>query len=405
MWKPSITPDQVLQHSAKGSEWKEHMYVEEVDGKYYYPDGYEGGRHLSSLKGGSSSDSKKEDTKSDKATKSTYSKDDHDFDESSYSDKNLLGDTNFYGFKNKEGKTVILEEDMKWTLPEGKKLDSALIKRLEAVDKEIEARRDRGEKIDSDEWNRLVDEAINGGNSKSKKNGSSSSKNKKSSSKGKSGKSQRQIDKERRAKNQATIKKRTEEQQKTKRERMRKNLMEGKSYLNHSSASIWAPTSSMYELYHSGTKGMRWGRRQYQNQDGSLTPLGRIHYGVGKSRKPGKYSYNKKSSRVTRDQVQNTKTLLNAASHISKDTSYLTKQMAKRERAKQKAAYHPDLSNMSDRELRKTINRMNMEREYKDLTMRYRASGYETATDILALAGSVASLGVSAATIYLAIKK
>ena len=32
-------------------------------------------------------------------------------------------------------------------------------------------------------------------------------------------------------------------------------------------------------MMHSGTKGMRWGRRRYQNPDGSLTPLGRIHYG------------------------------------------------------------------------------------------------------------------------------
>ena len=33
------------------------------------------------------------------------------------------------------------------------------------------------------------------------------------------------------------------------------------------------------ELYHFGTKGMRWGYRRYQNPDGSLTPLGEIHYG------------------------------------------------------------------------------------------------------------------------------
>lgn len=34
------------------------------------------------------------------------------------------------------------------------------------------------------------------------------------------------------------------------------------------------------ELYHYGTKGMHWGIRQYQNSDGTLTALGRIHYGV-----------------------------------------------------------------------------------------------------------------------------
>lgn len=42
-----------------------------------------------------------------------------------------------------------------------------------------------------------------------------------------------------------------------------------------------------YELYHFGKKGMKWGERKYQNQDGSLTPLGRIHYGIGKARDRG----------------------------------------------------------------------------------------------------------------------
>lgn len=32
-------------------------------------------------------------------------------------------------------------------------------------------------------------------------------------------------------------------------------------------------------LYHHGVKGMRWGHRRYQNEDGSLTPAGREHYG------------------------------------------------------------------------------------------------------------------------------
>lgn len=39
-----------------------------------------------------------------------------------------------------------------------------------------------------------------------------------------------------------------------------------------------------YKFCHSGIKNMKWGVRRYQNPDGSLTPAGRIRYGVGKAR-------------------------------------------------------------------------------------------------------------------------
>lgn len=42
-----------LEHSAKGSEWEDHKYVKKINGVYYYPVGYEDGRTIDSLKGGS----------------------------------------------------------------------------------------------------------------------------------------------------------------------------------------------------------------------------------------------------------------------------------------------------------------------------------------------------------------
>ena len=37
---------------------------------------------------------------------------------------------------------------------------------------------------------------------------------------------------------------------------------------------------SSEELYHHGIKGQKWGRRRYQNKDGSLTPAGKERYYV-----------------------------------------------------------------------------------------------------------------------------
>lgn len=41
-------------------------------------------------------------------------------------------------------------------------------------------------------------------------------------------------------------------------------------------------------LVHYGIRGQKHGDRRYQNYDGSLTPLGRIRYGVGEARKKAK---------------------------------------------------------------------------------------------------------------------
>lgn len=45
-----------------------------------------------------------------------------------------------------------------------------------------------------------------------------------------------------------------------------------------------AQTPKKSDLQHHGIKGMHWDERRFQNLDGSLTPEGRIRYGVGMSR-------------------------------------------------------------------------------------------------------------------------
>lgn len=86
-----------------------------------------------------------------KGTHSEWKEGDKDFDESNYSEKNRLGDTDFYGFQKEDGSWVILEEDMKFTIPKG--MDRAeIIKKLEEFDKMVEAKRQSGEKYTHDDW-------------------------------------------------------------------------------------------------------------------------------------------------------------------------------------------------------------------------------------------------------------
>ena len=50
MIRPDFREIQYLSHSAKGSTWDKHKYVKRVDGIYYYPNGYEGGRTMESFR-------------------------------------------------------------------------------------------------------------------------------------------------------------------------------------------------------------------------------------------------------------------------------------------------------------------------------------------------------------------
>ena len=63
----------------------------------------------------------------------------------------------------------------------------------------------------------------------------------------------------------------------------------GKTIIQHSDSygQYYSFVDNSENLKHFGKLGQKWGIRRYQNPDGSLTPEGRKHYGVGEARKVG----------------------------------------------------------------------------------------------------------------------
>ena len=170
------------------------------------------------------------------------------------------------------------------------------------------------------------------------------------------------------------------------------------------------------ELYHWGTKGMKWGQRRYQNKDGSLTAAGKKRYardarekGYGKQDDDGTYykQAGKKGGRketldvdaeryVTEDMQRSKRVIDDSAQLAGKLKNVNDKSIKNTPKTRM------DLSDMSDQELRNKINRELLERQYNDVFNPPQVSkGKETASKVLDTAGDV--LVVAGAAVGLAL--
>lgn len=99
----------------------------------------------------------------------------------------------------------------------------------------------------------------------------------------------------------------------------------------------------MSELVHWGIHGMKWGVRRFRNPDGTLTDEGKRRYGHYDDDDDDEYD----------------------------DDDYTPRRSAKENPASGRESEHivrKDPKDMDDAELRQQINRLQMERQYKDLT-------------------------------------
>lgn len=111
------------------------------------------------------------------------------------------------------------------------------------------------------------------------------------------------------------------------------------------------------ELMHWGIKGMKWGVRRYQNKDGSLTP-------AGKKRYEQEMAKLKEEEKIAKNKLR-TQAKLNKLDEKRKEIEALKsgKPIAK----KTKQSSTPSVKEMSDEELRRTVNRLLMEQQYAKL--------------------------------------
>lgn len=103
------------------------------------------------------------------------------------------------------------------------------------------------------------------------------------------------------------------------------------------------------ELYHHGTKGMKWGIRRYQNKDGSLTAAGKKRRSLAETIRD--YRTNKKRK---------------ASLEKARQTKAANKKAAE-DRAKALAKGKIKAKNMTDAELKAKIARMELEKNYHEL--------------------------------------
>lgn len=132
------------------------------------------------------------------------------------------------------------------------------------------------------------------------------------------------------------------------------------------------------ELQHWGVQGMRWGVRRYQNKDGSLTKAGKKRYGTRtnfdrvQAAKKAAEKYNSKEAKAKR------KADARAEAEIAKYRKKMGEKDKKDDESDESkpkttsgnetADAKPKktvLSELSDDELRVIVNRLNMEKQYR----------------------------------------
>lgn len=163
-------------------------------------------------------------------------------------------------------------------------------------------------------------------------------------------------------------------------------------------------------LLHYGIKGMKWGVRRYQNEDGSLTDAGEKRYDRDKRDNAAKKKENRidlsepDPKRWAKEDLERAKKTVDSSSDLLKEMKKLEQSTSSKPTQKRM-----DLSGMSDKEMRDKINRELLERQYNqlfaDTSPAQVSKGRQALKATLEAAGSVLAITGSALGIAVLIKE
>ena len=158
------------------------------------------------------------------------------------------------------------------------------------------------------------------------------------------------------------------------------------------------------ELSHHGIKGQKWGRRRYQNKDGSLTPAGKQRYG-------SEENFESRYNEDVKTGIKAAKKLTDGGKDFTKATKeYEGERSRKKQQKANKAleeAARDKARSMSYQELRDAVNRLNMEENYTRMIQnRERIElGESAASKFMDRSMTALTLASTALSIALAVKE